>query len=149
MKIDLFSTRKGHINRERKHLGIRLLDLAIIVMCVVFVRSVILVAVSFYDANDLGHDTNTLYYRLRDQDYARLAESTWRNRMYGRENDVEAQEYYAVADYFEAAIQYRLCREAEDNDGAENWLEKMKDAESRMGVFVSEKEKIDEIIGIQ
>lgn len=131
-----------------KHIGLLALDFAILAMCVVFVSSVITVAVSFHEVYDRGYDSDTLYYRLRDQDYARLAELTWQNRMNGRENDADSQEYYAVADYYEAAVQYCLCKEAGDTDGVENWLEKMEDAESRMGVFGAERAKIDQILGI-
>lgn len=134
---------------EVKHIGILALDLAILAMCVVFVCSVIAVAVSFHEAYDRGYDSDALYYRLRDEDYTQLAELTWQNRMNGRENDADSQEYYAVADYYEAAVQYRLCRESGDNDGAEDWLKKMTDAESRMGVFAAERENIDRILGIQ
>lgn len=133
---------------EVKHIGLLALDLAILVMCVVFVCSVIKVAVSFHETYNRGYDSDALYYRLRDGDYARLAEMTWQNRMNGRENDADSQEYYAVADYYEAAVQYRMCKETGDN-GAENWLEKMTDAENRMGVFAAEREKIDRILGIQ
>ena len=148
MKNDFSSNRKERNHMEAKHLGLLVLDLAILAMCVVFVCSVINVAVRFYEANDLGYDSDALYYRLRDEDYARLAELTWQNRMNGRENDADSQEYYAVADYYEAAVQYRMCKEAGDNDGAGNWLKKMTDAENRMGVFIAEKEKIDQILGL-
>ena len=134
---------------EVKHIGLLALDLAILALCVVFVCTVITVAVNFHKAYDRGYDSDALYYRLRDGDYARLAELTWQNRMNGRENDADSQEYYAVADYYEAAVQYRLCRETGDNDGADSWLEKMSDAENRMGVFAAEREKIDRILGIQ
>lgn len=134
---------------EVKHIGLLALDLAILVMCVVFVGSVIKVAVSFHEAYDRGYDSDALYYRLRDQDYARLAELTWQNRMNGREDDADSQEYYAVADYYEAAVQYRMCQEAGDNNGAENWLKKMAEAENRMGAFAAEREKIDRILGIE
>lgn len=137
------------IRTEVKHLGLLILDLAILVMCVVFICSAITVAVSFHEAYDVGYDSDAMYYRLRDGNYARLAEMTWENRMHGRDDDADSQEYYAVADYYEAAVQYGICREEGDADGAERWLEKMKDAEGRMGVFASEREKIDEILGIQ
>lgn len=149
MKNDFRSTLKQRIRQETRHMGILFLDLAILVMCAVFVYSIITVAISFYEIHDKGYDSEVLYYRLSDEDYARLADLTWQNRIYGRGNDEDSQKYYAVADYYEAAVQYRMCRELGDADGAENWLKKMTDAAGRMGVLAAEKEKIDQMLGLQ
>lgn len=134
---------------EAKQLGIIALDLVIVAMCVVFVCTAASAVMSFHDAYDRGYKSDSLSYRLRDENYAMLAEMTWRNRMHGMGEDVDLQEYYAVADYYEAAIQYRLCLEAGDADRAEAWLAKMNDAERRLGVFSPEKEKLDQMLGIQ
>lgn len=138
---------KERIRKEARHMGILSLDVAILVMCVVLVYSAFSTARLFYEINDRGYSSAALYYRLQDGNYALLAEMTWTNRMVGKGEDADAQEYYAVADYYEAAMQYRLCQEAQDTDGAARWLEKMKDAESRIGVFAAEIEKIDQMLG--
>lgn len=149
MKNNFFSALAERIRMEGKHLGILILDIAILVMCVVFVRSVVTAGRSFHEAREEGYDLDILYYRLEEGNYAQLANLTWQNRMYGREDDEDSQEYYAVADYYEAAVQYRICKESGDSGGAADWYGKMADAESRMGVFMAEKEKINRILGIQ
>lgn len=149
MKNNLFSILKERIRMETRHAGLLILDIAILIMCVVVVSSVISVAVSFHEAYDEGYDSEDLYYSLREEKYAQLADQTSKNRMYGMGEDIDLQEYYAVADYYEAAIQYRLCLEAGDADRAETWLAKMNDAERRLGVFSPEKEKLDQMLGIQ
>lgn len=149
MKNNFFSTLKERIRKETKHIGILILDLAILIMCIVFVRSIITTVNTFQEAYDEGYDSEILYYRLSEGNYAQLASLVWQNRLYGRENDADSREYYAVADYYEAAVQYRMCKETGDTDGAASWLEKMTDAESRMGLFAAEKVKINQILGIQ
>lgn len=134
---------------EAKHLGIIALDLVIVAMCVVFVCTAASAIVSFHDAYDRGYKSDSLSYRLRDENYAMLAEMTWKNRTYGKGEDADSQEYYAVADYYEAAILYHLYLESGDADRTEKWLAKMEDAESRLGVFKAEKQKIDQMLGIQ
>lgn len=149
MKNNLLSTLKERIRMETRHAGILILDLAILVMCIVFVSSMISVAARFHEVYDEGYDSEDLYYSLREEKYAQLAAQTCENRMYGKGEDADSQEYYAVADYYEAAVQYHLCLETGDVDRAEQWLKKMNDAESRLGVFSTEKDKIDQILGIQ
>lgn len=134
---------------DTRHVGILILDLAILVMCIVFVSSIISVAASFHEVYDEGYDSEDLYYSLREEKYAQLASQTCESRIYGKGEDAELQEYYAVADYYEAALQYQLCLEVGDADRAGQWLEKMNDAGSRLGVFSAEKEKIDQMLGIQ
>ena len=136
--------------REKKHPGLLILDFAILVMCLVFVLAVTVAVNNFREYSEsLYYEANSMYYRLEDGNYAKLAEMTWTNRVSGKADGKEFTEYYAVADYYEAAVRYRICTETGDNAGAEKWQEKMTDAEGRMGMFAWEKEKIDSFLGIR
>ncbi len=134
---------------EKKPLGILLLDIAIMVMFLVFLFMAGTAVAAFreYQA-DRVYQPVSLYYRMEDGDYGRMVQMVWQNRVMG-ETDQEYAEYYAVADYFEAAVQYRICTETGDSAGAEKWLEKMADAEGRLGMFSEEKEKIRTCLGIR
>ena len=56
------------------------------------------------------------------------------------------QPYYAVADYYEAAGYCRMYEEAGDEERLELWSAKMADAESRLGDFFGQAEKIKELL---
>lgn len=134
---------------EKKPLGILLLDIAIMVMFLVFLFMAGTAVFAFWEYQaDRVYQPESLYYRLEDGDYERMAQMVWRNRVMG-ETDEEYAEYYAVADYFEAAVQYRICTETGDSAGAEKWLKKMADAEGRLGIFSGEKEKIRNFLWIR
>lgn len=136
--------------REKKHVGLLILDLAILVMCLVFVLSVAIAVNNLREyRKGLYYEANSMHYRLEDGNYAKLAEMTWTNRVSGLADGPEYAEYYAVADYYEAAVRYHMCTETGDSAGAEKWQEKMTDAEGRMGTFAWEKEKIDTLLGIR
>lgn len=138
------------IRRETKHIGLLILDLAILVMCLVFVLSVAIAVTNFREyRKGLYYEVNSMHYRLEDGNYAKLAEMTWTNRVSGLADSQEYAEYYAVSDYYEAAVRYHICTETGDQAGAEKWSEKMTDAEGRMGTFAWEKEKIDKLLGIR
>ena len=53
---------------------------------------------------------------------------------------------YAVADYYEAAGYCRMYEEAGDEERLELWSAKMADAESRLGDFSGQAEKIKELL---
>ena len=146
MKSSIFARIGERMKEESKHIVLLLLDIVIVVMCVVVIGSVWRTVSEFYTVFDRNYTANSFYYRTRDEEYALLADMAWSNRMYGRGEIADFQEYYAVADYYDAAVQYYVCLRAGDTAGAERWLEKMKEAENRMGGFTAEKEKIDRML---
>ena len=146
MENSLLKRMREHIKAEAEHVGLLLLDIAIVIMCIVTIGLAWGAGAEFFADSDMGYSEDFLYYITRDGNYTSLAYMTWTNRMNGKGERVDSQEYYAVADYYDAAIQYYICEKAGDAVGAERWLEKMKDAENRMGSFSVEKEKIDRML---
>ena len=146
MKSNIFLRIGECIKAESRHIVLLLLDIAVAVMCVVVFGSVWHMVSEFYIVFDQTYDADALYYRTQDENYALLAEMTWTNRMFGRGEREDSQESYAIADYYDAAVQYYMCQKAGDTTSAERWQEKMEDAESRMGGFKAEKEKIDRML---
>lgn len=133
MKSNLFLRMRERFREESRHIVLLLLDIAVAVMCVIVIGSLWRTVSEFYIILDQNYVANSFYYRIQDENYALLSEMTWSNRMYGRGEKEDFQEYYAIADYYDAAVQYYMCRKEGDTTGAERWQEKMKDAESRMG----------------
>ena len=148
MKSDQSVTWRERIRNEMTHPGILLLDLGIAAACVVLICSLVAVVTEFYESRNWVYEAYSMFYRLEEGNYAELAEMTWNNRMSGKEDDADFQEYYAVADYYEAAVSYCMSRDAKNDEEAEKWQAKMADAVGRMGTFTAEKAKIDEMLGI-
>ena len=146
MENRLLKRVRERIKAEAGHVGILLLDIAIVIMCIVTIGFAWGAGAEFFTDSDIGYSEDFLYYVTRDGNYTSLAYMTWTNRMNGKGEREDSQEYYAIADYYDAAVQYYMCEKAGDAAGAKRWQEKMKDAEGRMGGFLAEKEKIDRML---
>lgn len=146
MENNLLQRMRERVKAEAEHVGLLLLDIAIVIMCIVVIGTAWGAGARLFEDSNAGYSEDFLYYVTRDGNYTSLAYMTWTNRMNGKGEKSNSQEYYAVADYYDAAVQYYMCEKAGDAAGAERWLEKMKDAESRMGDFLAEKEKIDRML---
>lgn len=110
MKSNIILWMRERIKAESKHIVLLLLDIAVVVMCVVVIGSAWRTGSEFYRIYDQSYDADSLYYRTQDEYYSLLAEMTWSNRIYGRGERADSQEYYAIADYYDAAVQYYVCQ---------------------------------------
>ncbi|MCM1026218.1 MAG: hypothetical protein NC432_07265 [Roseburia sp.] len=140
---------RRRIEKDRRQTGLWIMDLAIGVLCLVMAGSLWYMIAGFLEERDPGYGISTLQSALTVGDYPGLLELSNANRVRGiGVGDADFEEYYAVADYFEAATNLDLCGRAGDAAGAEKWLGRLREAEAAMGVLSGERFRICEQLGI-
>ncbi len=94
-------------NKEKKDPVILLLDLIIIILIFVmlFVGGNALFYKNRADKRSFSQDAGMMAFELERGDYAGLIQGKYINRFNG---DTEAEEYYALGDYIEAASMYKV-----------------------------------------
>lgn len=140
---------RRRMEKDRNQTGLWVTDLVIAALCLVTVGTLWFMIAAFVDERDPGYSVSSLQYALTAGNYTRLLEMSNANRVRGiGTGDADFEEYYAAADYFEAVTNLDLCERAEDAAGAERWREKLREAESAMGVLGGERQRICEKLGI-
>ncbi len=124
------------------------LDIVIVLLCFALVGAAAFAISSFHDSFGWAYDADSFYYRLSDGDYGAAVEMYYLNQANNVKADDELRQYYAVAEYFEAASFYKAFSYAGDELRAEKYLAHMDEAESRMGALSFEADKINERLGI-
>lgn len=125
------------------------------ILNVVIAALVILLAVMTWAAleevsySSYAYDEDSFYWCLENEDYSRMITMYYTNLAEGKENDKSLQEYYAVANYFEAAADYKLYFQSGETERAEKLRNKMEEAYIRMGDLTVVKNKIDKKLGIE
>ncbi len=91
---------------------------------------------------------DSLVYALQDGRYGELVEDYHRNMAADAKTTDTMQECYAIARYYEAAIDYKLALQENDIEAQKITKEKMENSASEMGELSYAKEEIDKILGI-
>ena len=122
---------------QRKGAAVFLLDILLGVLTVALIGAAVFAVGSFRDSLDLAYDADSFYYRLSDGDYGSMVEMYYTNEGLGTRADEELRQYYAIAEYYEAAVWYKAY---EGEEAAERYLAEMESARARMGElgFVAE-----------
>ena len=129
-------------------IGVRTLDVIIVILCVIFLVSVAGVISSFLEEGNDGYKAYSFQYALEDGDYYRMVRYTDLNRSEKfREDDPEYLEYYAIADYYKATWHVNLYQKTGEKDMEKLWREKQAEAKSKLGFYAEEAKKIEEKIG--
>ena len=136
---------REQIKKDREKPGLLLADGVITLLCVVRIVCVAGLVQDFLAERSVSMEEPSFYYALQDGNYQYLLRMTRRNRAMGADGN-NYQPYYAVADYYEAAGYCRMYEEAGDEERLELWSAKMADAESRLGDFFGQAEKIKELL---
>ena len=139
---------RNRLAKDLQHIGLLVMDILITLLCIVMVFALWFMVYSFIEAGDRGYNAYSLQISMSGEHYQNLLEKSNVNRVLGMEGP-EYEEYYAVADYFEALVNYHMYNSSGDTSAAEVWKERMSDAESRMGTLSGEKEKIKCRLNIQ
>ncbi len=87
---------------------------------------------------------DSLLYTLQDGRYNDLIRNYHHNIAIGADTTETMEECYAIARYYEAAIDYKLAIQENDQELLETATERMKTAASEMGALSYAKEEIDE-----
>ena len=85
------------------------------------------------DIYHYSYDEDTFLYTIQDGRYSELPDKKRRNEMEHVKADVQLQECYAVADYYEAASMYYMYLQNGDTEKGQKAQADMKTAQSGMG----------------
>lgn len=128
--------------------GVRILDVIIVILCVIFLFSVVGAILNFMEEKNYGYKSYSFQYALEAGDYYRMASYTDSNRSEKfHVDDPEYIEYYAIADYYKATWHATMYQKTGETDMEKLWREKQADAKSKLGFYAKEAEKIEEKIG--
>lgn len=116
------------------------LDLVIGFLCVILVGTVIFAVSTIKEDWNYSHDVDSFYYRLQDEDFGTMVEMYYRNKEAGVKGNRELQQYYGIAEYFEAASYYKAYKETGREEQLKKYADKMEHALTHMGElsFVSD-----------
>lgn len=121
------------------------LDIVIIILCLIFLFALCFAIMQFRE-DEYTYSERSFYYSMCSDSYDNIARMSRTNRVLGKNSGAAYQEYYALADYYEAALYYNIYTKAGDTERAEIRKRAMEDAVSRMGTLSSQKQRIDEIL---
>ena len=91
---------------------------------------------------------DSFLYALEDGRYGDLVEDYHRNLVSDVKPSETMEECYAIAKYYEAAIDYKLAIQKNDSQLQQTAADKMKTAAAEMGALSYAKNEIDNILGI-
>lgn len=91
---------------------------------------------------------DTMLYALQDGRYGELVEDYHRNLVSDAKTTETMEECYAIARYYEAAIDYKLAVQENDPALQQTLKEKMETAASEMGALSYAKNEINELLGL-
>ncbi len=91
---------------------------------------------------------DSLVYALQDGRYGELVEDYHRNMVANAKTTETMEECYAIARYYEAAIDYKLAVQEEDVELQKIAKEKMETASSEMGALSYAENEINELLGL-
>ena len=91
---------------------------------------------------------DSMIYALQDGRYGDLVSDYHRNMVSDAKSTETMEECYAIARYYEAAIDYKLAEQENNSETLENSKKIMKEAEAQMGDLSFAKEDIDALLGL-
>lgn len=130
-----------------KNIKILLLDIGIIAAFLVLVFGIWKLAENVvYEVNE-GYSIGSLAVAVEREEYADLLIMC--SQDYGnKEQKKEYQEFYALADYYQAASWYKVYLNAKNTERAAIQQEKMNAAEEKLGRLSATKNRVDARLGI-
>ena len=91
---------------------------------------------------------DSFIYALEDGRYGDLVQSYHRNLVSDVKSTDTMKECYAIARYYEAAIDYKLAVQEKDVELQQTLKEKMETAANEMGALSYAKKEINELLGL-
>lgn len=146
-KEQTFGSVGRKLSQDKKNKGLFILDIAIAVMSVVTVLCLIAMVLFFLEEKDYSYQNYSFQGAIMRQDYGSVLGMAGTNRFGDiHVGEAEYEEYYAVGDYFEAAVYEKIYTQQGEKELAAEWAKKKESAASRLYVMSPEKEKIDSIL---
>lgn len=123
---------------------------ALIVLSIVMVISIL---VLFEEVNYMQYryerEAEDFWYSMEYGSYPELVKMRWNNEALGVRETADLTQCYAAADYFEAASLYKSALYLGNIEGAQKYLEDMKEAYVLLGDISYITEDINETLGIE
>ena len=91
---------------------------------------------------------DSMIYALQDGRYGDLVSDYHRNMAAEAKSTETMEECYAIARYYEAAIDYKLAVQEKDTELQQTLKEKMETAANEMGALSYAKKEINELLGL-
>lgn len=92
---------------------------------------------------------DSMLYALEDGRYGDLVSDYHRNIVSDAKTTKTMEECYAIARYYEAAVDYKLALQENDNELLEHSRNQMDDASNKMGDFSYAQGEIDKLLEIE
>ena len=124
---------RNKIKLDGKNVIILVMNAVIVILCFFTLLCGYMAVEGYRDAFSAPYSENSLYYQLEDGLFYRMVESHHYNTQEGHSGNLEMQEYYGVAKFYEAASMYKAFLVSGDQERAERELEKMELAREEMG----------------
>ncbi|MGN1146663.1 MAG: hypothetical protein ACI4R5_09455 [Acetatifactor sp.] len=137
------------LKAQMKDIRVLVLNIIIVVLVFLLIIRVIMLVGEFSDSCERGYKEESFVYRMQDESYMSMVEMYHTNAGLQLKSSKEAEEYYGVAQYYEAASYYKIFFEAGDVLRMEKYLQKMNEASEKMGELGFVTEKIDARLGIE
>lgn len=133
---------------RKKQSGIlsKALNLCIVLLTCIITIEIMFVADYTFDLSNNGKRAIVFLKYIQQQEYEKCLNYYYANEALGVKPDEDLQECYAVAQYYEAAYQYRVYVEQGKNTQADEARKRMEDAASRMGELAPVRDRIDRIL---
>ena len=123
---------------------IRFINILTMVAAIIFAISIILFIHTMKDNNRRYFSSESNFiYRAEDNDFARMVRLRLQNKIVAPELEQKNSEIYAVADYFYASTKILIYKKMNSTLDVERYQRRKEEASTQMGVFVYEKEIID------
>lgn len=146
-KEQTFGSVGRKLSQDKKNKGLFILDIAIAVMSVVTVLCLIAMVLFFLEEKDYSYQNYSFQSAIMRQDYGSVLGMAGTNRFGDiHVGEAEYEEYYAVGDYFEAAVYEKIYTQQGEKELAEKWTKKKESAASKLYVMSPEKEKINQLL---
>ena len=123
------------------------MNVVIVILCILLLIVGYVAVESTIDVFSPTYGENSFRYSVEDNNFAPLVSKYYRNVAEGADS-AKMQEYYGVAEYFEAASYYKAFLEAGDTVRAERELKRMEEAAGKMGGWEMTKAVIHEQLGL-
>ena len=99
-----------------------------------------------FDLSNNGKRAIVFLQYIQQQEYEKCLNYYYANEALGVKPDEDLQECYAVAQYYEAAYQYRVYVDQGKDTQADKAHERMEEAASGMGELAPVRDRIDRIL---
>ena len=123
------------MNKKKRSPGLVALDIVIGILCLALVGAAGFALDMWQESFGWEYDEDSFYYRLSDGDYGAMVEMYHYNEANNVKPDKSLRQYYAVAEYFEAASWYKVYSQSGDMHRAAGYEEAMARAEKEMGAL--------------